>query len=96
MQIIIDTATRTVLHAGEGLHLDAVCASNGAWVDHGTTTATAELLDVAAPLPQDWAPGAYTYSELGEFEAVPRAPVVVAAPPPGAVLLPVFLPGGET
>ncbi|MGE0329686.1 MAG: hypothetical protein AB7P37_03225 [Ramlibacter sp.] len=96
MQIIIDKATRTVLYADAALHLDAVCASNGAWVDHLTTTATAELLDVPA-LPAGWVPGAYTYSVAGAFEpAPPVVPVVVVAPPPGAILLPAYMPGGAT
>lgn len=94
MQIIINKATRTVLHADAALHLDAVCASNGAWVDHSTTTATAELLDVPGTLPPDWAPGAYTYSQAGEFEPVPPEVPVVAPPPPGGMPLPVFMPGG--
>lgn len=95
MQIIIDKATRTVLHAGEALRLDAVCATDGAWVDHVATTATAELLDVPA-LPAGWAPGAYTCSARGEFELIPPAVPVVSVPPPGVVLLPAVMPGGAS
>lgn len=93
MQIIIDKITRIVLHADEALQLDAVCATNGDWVDHGTTSANAQRLDVSA-LPDDWLPRAYRYTAEGAFDRVAPAELPAHTPASGAVLPALCWPGG--